>query len=198
MAFRSLPLFWSTICQVTAHPPMDEVLPRARDRVARMLGHHFDRLPVGRRSARWRQRDRRGRRRPGPGRSCGRRVGSLGVGKSARWYAPPVSLSDAIAQGRQGGKYPVVLADHADNTGGGTPGDSTEVRTFHEQGIRIRWCCTSSIPVAEQAHAAGVGSRIETTGRQVPSRSRPPVEGEFEVVAIPTAASPTTARCSPG
>ena len=35
MAIHQLPLFWSTPCQVTAHPPMDEVLQRVHDIEAR-------------------------------------------------------------------------------------------------------------------------------------------------------------------
>src|SRR5207245_4853390 len=31
MALKQLPLFWGTRCQVTAHPPMDEVLRRVHD-----------------------------------------------------------------------------------------------------------------------------------------------------------------------
>ena len=53
-----------------------------------------------------------------------------------RWYRPPVSVRQALEQGEATGKYPIILADHADNTGGGSPGDSTEVlRTFLELGL---------------------------------------------------------------
>src|ERR1041385_2975046 len=48
-----------------------------------------------------------------------------------RWYAPPLPVRDALIAAEEKGKYPILLADHADNTGGGAPGDSTEVlRTF--------------------------------------------------------------------
>src|SRR2546422_629209 len=51
-----------------------------------------------------------------------------------RWHRRPLSVAEALDQGERNGRYPLVLADMADNTGGGAPGDSTEVlRTFVER-----------------------------------------------------------------
>ena len=50
---------------------------------------------------------------------------------------PRLSVRAAIEAGRQAGRYPIFLADHADNTGGGSPGDSTEIlHTFLELGLQ--------------------------------------------------------------
>ncbi len=54
-----------------------------------------------------------------------------------RWHTPPMSVREALAAGETVGRYPILLADQTDNTGGGAPGDSTEVlRTFLEMGLR--------------------------------------------------------------
>ena len=81
----------------------------------------------------------------------------------------------------------MVLADHADNTGGGSPGDSTEIlKTF------IEWGLTDSLvlyivdpEVALQAHAAGVGQRIAVSvgGKSHPIQG-PPVSMNARVMAI--------------
>src|SRR5205085_628099 len=72
-------------------------------------------------------------------------------------------VRDALAEGEKLGRYPIVLADHADNTGGGAPGDSTEVlRTFLDMGLQGALVLYLVDPeVVAQAHAAGVGSRIQ-------------------------------------
>ena len=104
-----------------------------------------------------------------------------------RWYAPPVTVRDALAEGERLGRYPIFLADHTDNTGGGAPGDSTEVlRTFLELGLQDALLLYMVDPeVAQQAHAAGVGQRIRVRlgGKSSPVQGAP-VEAEAEVVAL--------------
>jgi microcystin degradation protein MlrC len=104
-----------------------------------------------------------------------------------RWYSPRLSVREALEQGEARGRYPIILADHADNTGGGAPGDSTEVlRTFLELRLRDALLLYLVDPeVALQASAAGAGRRIAVKlgGKSQPIQG-PPVEIEAEVVAV--------------
>jgi len=96
-------------------------------------------------------------------------------------------VPEAIAKGQAGGKFPIVLADHADNTGGGSPGDSTEIlRTFLQ--LRLQDAVILYIvdpEVVEQAHAAGVGKQIAVSvgGKSDPIQG-PPVEMNVQIMAL--------------
>lgn len=190
MAIHQLPLFWSTPCQVTAHPPMDEVLRRVHEIEARpgivcaTIATGFPWADV-----------------PEAG-SCVMVVadGDEGLAQQTadelgawiwenrdRWYSPPVSVREGLKRGEEIGKYPIILADHSDNTGGGSPGDSTEVlQTFLDlelQDALILYMVDND--VAKQAHQAGVGSRIAVSlgGKSSPVQGRP-VEADAEVLAV--------------
>jgi microcystin degradation protein MlrC len=104
-----------------------------------------------------------------------------------RWRSPLVSVREALARGEQAGRFPIILADHADNTGGGAPGDSTEVlHTFLGLGLQDALLLYLVDPqAAQQAHAAGVGARLKLPlGGKSDPRQGPPVVAEAEVVAI--------------
>jgi microcystin degradation protein MlrC len=104
-----------------------------------------------------------------------------------RWICEPVSVVEAIERGEGGGKYPIILADHADNTGGGSPGDSTEIlQTFLDRNLQDALLLYMVDPeVVEQAHAAGVGRMIsvEVGGKSNPVQG-PPVQMQAEVMAL--------------
>jgi microcystin degradation protein MlrC len=104
-----------------------------------------------------------------------------------RWWAPPVSVREALAAGEEIGRDPIILADHADNTGGGSPSDSTEVlRTFLELGLDDALLLYMVDPEAAQAaHAAGVGARVplHLGGKSAPVQG-PPVDCEAEVMSL--------------
>ena len=104
-----------------------------------------------------------------------------------RWYKEPPSARDALAEGERIGQYPIFLADQADNTGGGAPGDSTEVlQTFLDLGLEDALVLYMIDPeAAEQAHSAGAGSRIQVAlgGKSDPAQGAP-VEMDAEVVAL--------------
>jgi microcystin degradation protein MlrC len=96
-------------------------------------------------------------------------------------------VRDALRAAEEKGKYPILLADHADNTGGGAPGDSTEVlRTFLELDLKDALILYMVDPeVALQAHANGVGSRsrVQLGGKSSP-RQGAPVLMDAEIVAV--------------
>ncbi len=189
-AIEQLPLFWNAACQITSHPPMDEAMRRVHALEERegilsvTLATGFPWADV-----------------PHVGASVvvvadGNRelaqatADELGVWvweNRQRWYRKPVSVRDALAEAEQIGRYPILLADHADNTGGGAPGDSTEVlRTFLE--LRLQDALVLymvDVDVVEQTHGAGAGARItvELGGRSDPIQG-PPIRAGFEVVAV--------------
>jgi len=190
MAIHHLPMFWSTPCQVTARPPMNEVIERLHDMERRQgvvsmtvaTGFPWADVPdAGSSVIAVTDNDRQ---------LAQQLVDELGGWiweNRERWYSPPLTVRDALTEGERIGRYPIIVADHADNTGGGSPGDSTEVlRTFLEMGhsdALLLYMVDQE--VAQQAHAAGVGSRIPICigGKSSPVQGAP-VKGEAEVIAL--------------
>ena len=190
MAIHQLPLFWGTPCQVTAHPPMDEVLRRLHELETRdgiitaTIATAFPWADV-----------------PEAGSSVivvadgDESLAQQSADELAawiwdnrdRWYAPPLSVRDALQRGEKLGRYPIILADQSDNTGGGAPGDSTEIlQTFLDRSLQdalVRYMVDND--VARQAHKACVGSRIDVSlgGKSSPVQG-PPVESTAEVIAL--------------
>lgn len=179
-AFRRLPLFWSAPCQVTAHPPMNEVFE---------VVHAIERRP-GILSATvatgfpWADVPNMGASviviADGDQALADRTADELRDWiweRRARWHRPPVAVADGLAQGEAIGRYPIILADHADNTGGGAPGDSTEIlQTFLDR--RLRDSVVLYIvdrEVVETAHRAGAGAVIEVAvgGKSDPVQGPP-------------------------
>lgn len=190
MALRQLPMFWSTPTQVTAHPPMDDVIRRVHELEQRhgilsvtiATGFPWSDVPdVGTSVIVVADAD------AALARSTADELGNWIWDNRERWHHPPVSVRDAMQQCEAIGKYPIILADHADNTGGGAPGDSTEVlRTFLELGVQDAVILYVVDPdTAAKAHAAGVGQRInvEVGGKSDPIQG-PPITMNAEVVAI--------------
>jgi microcystin degradation protein MlrC len=189
-AIYQLPLFWSTVCQVTAHPPMNEVIGRVH-KMEQRLGIISITLATG---FPWADV-------PDAGSSVvvvadGDRdlaqkmadeLGGWIWENRERWYSPPMSVRDALTEGERLGRYPIILADHVDNTGGGSPGDSTEVlRTFLEMRLQDALLLYMvDHDVAQQAHAAGTGSQINVClgGKSDPVQG-PPIEAEADVLAL--------------
>jgi len=190
MAIHQLPMFWSTRCQVTAHPPMDEVIRHMHEMEQRpgvicitvATGFPWADVPEvgssvivvadGKESFAQETADE---------------LGAWIWERRERWYSPPVTVKEALEEGETRGQYPIILADHTDNTGGGSPGDSTEVlRTFLELGLQDALLLYMVDPdVAQQAHAAGVGATIAVSlgGKSDPSQG-PPIETDAEVLAL--------------
>lgn len=190
MAIHQLPMFWSTRCQVTAHPPMDEVMARLHEMERRpgmicmtvATGFPWADVPeVGSSVIAVTDGDR------DLAQQTADEFGAWIWEQRERWYSPPMSVRDALTAGERTGRYPIILADHADNTGGGSPGDSTEVlRTFLDLKLSDALLLYMVDPeVAVQAHEAGVGQRIPVVlgGKSDPIQG-PPIEAEAEVVAL--------------
>ena len=190
MAIHQLPMFWSTTQQVTAEPPMTEVIRRVHELEARpgiisvtiATGFPWADVPeVGGSVIVVADND------PELAQQAADELGGWIWENREQWYAPPLGVREALARGEEIGRYPIVLADHADNTGGGSPGDSTEVlATFLEMQLEDALILYMVDPeVARQAHVAGVGSRIQASlgGKSSPVQGQP-VEIDAEVVAI--------------
>jgi microcystin degradation protein MlrC len=190
MAFHPLPLFWGTRCQVTAHSPMDEVIQRVHELEARpgilsvtiATGFPWADVPhVGASVIAVADRDQT------LARQAADELADWIWHNRQRWYQPPLPVRQALQQAAAQNSYPLILADHADNTGGGAPGDSTEIlRTFLELGVKDALLLYIVDPeAAEQAHAAGVGRRISlAVGGKSDPRQGSPVNMHAEVMAV--------------
>jgi microcystin degradation protein MlrC len=190
MALRPLPLFWSAACQVTAHPPIDEAFRLVHEAETRRgiltltlaTGFQWADVPhMGASVIVVADGDRK------LAQTTADEIGDWIWARRERWYRPPLSVREALAQGEREGRLPILLADQADNTGGGAPGDSTEVlRTFLDLRLSDALLLYLVDPQSvQQAQAAGVGSRIAVKlgGKSDPIQGAP-VELEVEVVAL--------------
>src|SRR5262249_6315202 len=136
MALRRLPLFWSAACQVTAHSPIDEAFRLVHEAEAHRgilsitlaTGFQWADVPnMGPSVVVVADGDEK------LARATADEIGGWIWDRRERWYRPPLSVREALVLGEREGRNPILLADQADNTGGGAPGDSTEVlRTFLE------------------------------------------------------------------
>jgi microcystin degradation protein MlrC len=190
MALRTLPLFWSAACQVTAHPPIDEAF-RLVHAVERRPGMVSVTLSTG---FPWADVPNMG---PSViaiangdaslARAAADEVGDWVLQRRERWHRRPLKVTEALDQGERAGRYPIMLADMADNTGGGAPGDSTEVlRTFVQRDLGdalVLYLVDSE--AARQAHASEVGRKLTLSlgGKSHPVQG-PPLPLEVEVLAL--------------
>jgi microcystin degradation protein MlrC len=190
MALRQLPLFWNVICQVTANRPMSELMERVHAMESRpgvlsitvATGFPWADVPdMGASVIVVTNNDH------ALAQATADELGDWIWEHRRRWTTKPVAVKDAIREGELIGRFPIVLADHADNTGGGSPGDSTEIlRTFLELNLQDAVLLYIVDPeVVEVAYAAGVGRKIAVAvgGKSDPIQG-PPVLMEAEVMAL--------------
>lgn len=191
MALVQLPLFWPPARQATAHPPMDEVMRRvhALEQRPGMLsvtvatGFPWADVPdVGASVIVVADGDQR------LADEAAQELADFVWQNRQQFCREQLRPREAIEQARRDPK-PVFLADHADNTGGGAPGDSTEiVRAFLD--LRLPDALVLYLvdaEIARAAHAAGVGARLSgPLGGKFDPIQGPPIEGEFEIVALST------------
>ncbi len=115
------------------------------------------------------------------------RLGSWIYARREDWQLELSSTRSALEEAQAVGRYPVIVADVRDNTGGGSPGDSTGVlRTFID--MQIEDACVLYIVDPEavaRCQQAGVGARLSV---EVGAKSSPlqgtPVPMEVEVAAV--------------
>ncbi len=185
-----LAMFWSAQRQVTAHPPMNEVLKRLHE-IERRPGILSASVATGFPWADVPQ--------------LGASVfvvadGDLTLAQFAateladwiwenrtRWYEPPPTIAEGLEAGERIGRWPVILGDYNDNTGGGAPGDSTAVlRTFVERRLeQALLLYLVDVEAAELAHHAGQGAKLRLAlgGKSHPAQGEP-MELDDEVVAL--------------
>ena len=107
--------------------------------------------------------------------------------RRADWHFHMPSTRDALVQADANGKYPAIFADMRDNTGGGSPGDSTgQLQAFIDAGLRDACVLNITDPQSvQQCHAAGVGATLtlDVGGKSSPLQGQP-VRLTAKVVAL--------------
>jgi microcystin degradation protein MlrC len=104
-----------------------------------------------------------------------------------RWYQPPPTIREGLAEGEKLGRHPIMLGDFNDNTGGGAPGDSTAIlQTFVDLKLDDALLLyLVDLEAIDQVHRAGQGARLKLRlgGKSHPAQGAP-VELEVEVVTL--------------
>jgi microcystin degradation protein MlrC len=100
---------------------------------------------------------------PAKAEQVAKELGQKFFGLRHRLYLPPLSIDEALDQALSVSEGPVVIADQADNSGGGAPGDSTFVlRALLERGIENAGVAMIWDPVAVHvAMSAGQGATLD-------------------------------------
>ncbi len=101
---------------------------------------------------------------------------------------PPYSdVKGGISEGVAFNDLPVVIADPADNAGGGAPSDNTEILQ-HLIDIKVENACIGPIwdPIAVRiCFAAGLGAKIALRfGGKIAVTSGQPVDAEVEIIGL--------------
>jgi microcystin degradation protein MlrC len=180
MALERIPLFWGVENQVTAHPPMKEVMDHVHTIEQRpgvlsitvATGFPWADVPN-----------------MGPSvivvadgdeslaKTTAAELSAWIWERRATWRHQTLSVAEALRLGESRGEFPIILADHADNTGGGAPGDSTEIlQEFLDRKLRESVVLYIVDPeVVEQAHAVGIGRTLnaEVGGKSDPIQGPP-------------------------
>jgi len=189
LGFRPLPLFWAAAKMDTSRPPMSEAVDRVRELADQpvvlsanlAVGSQWVDSPVAGASVTVAT-DRDAQAAQQYADELARWVWQ----RRDDWQREPLSPARALELGEAANRYPIVLADQADNTGGGAPGDSTEIlRLFVDRNLRDAAVLYIVDPeVAAAAKGAGVGAtlNVEVGGRSYPQQG-PPVSMQAEVLA---------------
>jgi microcystin degradation protein MlrC len=190
MAYRSLPLLWSAPKMITAEPPMCDAIAQLTT-LDQQPGVLSASLGVG---FQWVDSPIMGTSTivvtDGDQASAQQHADELADWVWQRrddWQRQPLSPEDALQQAESIGRYPIILADQSDNTGGGAPGDSTEIlRLLIQRNLQQAAVLYMVDPeVAAIAKQAGVGAtvNVELGGKSHPLLG-PPVPLQAEVQAL--------------
>lgn len=190
MAFRRLPLLWSAAKMIDAEPPMSLAVEKLREinacpgvlSTSIGVGYQWiDNPTVGASAIIVTDGNQE------LAQSFVEELGRWVWDRRAEWQRPLLPPAQALATGTSANRFPIVLADQGDNTGGGAAGDATEIlRLFLQERL-----APSAVlymvdpPVAAEAIAAGVGAEIDV---QVGGKSQtligPPVPMRVCVRAV--------------
>ena len=119
--------------------------------------------------------------------ACADELGRWIFARRGDWQVDRPSTAEAIRIAESEGRYPVIFADRDDNTGGGSPGDSTGLlRAFLDADLQDACVLYIVDPDSVEAcHTAGVGASLDL---EVGAKSTPlqgePVRMKAEVVAV--------------
>jgi microcystin degradation protein MlrC len=189
MALSKIPMMWG-INQVTAHPPMNEAIARLHklelrpDVVCASIATCFPLADV-----------------PDMGasvyvvtdddqaaaQSYADELAAWIHERREDWQGATPGTREALEQAKEHGEFPVVLADRNDNTGGGSPGDSTGMlRAFLDS--KLQNACVLYIVDPEsivQCHKAGAGASLtlDIGGKSSPPQGAP-VQLSVDVVSL--------------
>ena len=121
------------------------------------------------------------------GDALARELGEEIRAKRGKWYAPVLTLEEAIEAAYAAPEGPVVVADPSDNAGGGAASDNTNVIRVLLQQER-RDACVGPLwdPVAvDFCHKTGVGNRLALRfGGKTSAMSGMPIDAEVEVIGL--------------
>ncbi|MEX0727147.1 MAG: M81 family metallopeptidase [Planctomycetaceae bacterium] len=189
MALRQIPMVWG-MNQVTAHSPMKEAIAELR-RIESQPGvicgsiatcYFLADVPdMGASVYVVTDNDRAAAQRYAD------ELGEWCYARKADWHFYMPTTKEALALAEAAGKFPVVFADMRDNTGGGSPGDSTgTLRAFVDAGVKPACVLNITDPESvQQCHAAGAGATVSLMvgGKSTPLQGEP-VSMTAKVVAV--------------
>ena len=189
MALHQIPLVWG-MNQITAHRPMSEAIDEL---------HRIEALPgvicasiatcfpladvpdMGASVYVVTNND------PKLAQACADELGEWIFARRADWHKPMPSTREALQESRAAGHFPVIFADRCDNTGGGSPGDSTGMlQTFLDEGLDQACILYIVDPEAiAQCRQAGVGATLELeVGAKASPLQGKPCRMRAEVVSL--------------
>ena len=189
MALHKIPMIWG-MNQVTSHPPMREAIAELHSIEAQpgvicasiATGYSLADVPDMGSSVHIATDDDQAL-----AQTYADQLGAWIFERRADWHFTQPTTREALDRARAEGLYPVIFADSQDNTGGGSPGDSTGLlQTFVEEGLEDACVLYIVDPVAvRQCQQAGVGA---TLSLDVGAKSTPlqgsPVRMTARVVAL--------------
>ncbi|MBM4074026.1 MAG: M81 family metallopeptidase, partial [Planctomycetes bacterium] len=164
MALHQIPMVWG-MNQVTAHSPMKEAIAELR-RIESQPGvirgsiatcYFLADVPdMGSSTYFVTDNDQ------SLAQKCADELGNWCYERRADWHFYMPSTKEAIGLAKDKGLFPVIFADMRDNTGGGSPGDSTGMlKAFIDCGLRDACVLNIADPESVRAcHNAGVGAEL--------------------------------------
>jgi microcystin degradation protein MlrC len=189
MALHQIPMVWG-MNQVTAHPPMSEaiaLLHQIEEQPGVVCGSiatcYFlaDVPEMGSSVYVVTDNDQAAAQRYAD------ELGAWCFQRRADWHFHMPPTQEAIVLAQAEGHFPVVFADMRDNTGGGSPGDSTGMlQAFIEAGLRDACILNITDPEAVRlCEEAGVGAtlNLDVGGKSSPLQGEP-VRMTAQVVAL--------------